>query len=373
MPENRGALLDEGHTSDHGRRIIHVDMDAFYAAIEQRDDPDLRGRPIAVGSESRRGVVLTASYEARTFGIRSAMPSLTARRLCPELQFVVPRFEAYKQASRNLHRILASHASGIEPLSLDEAYLDVTENCSMAMRATDIAKRIKAELRREELSLTASAGVSYNKFLAKTASDMRKPDGLTVIRPDEAFRLLAGLPIEKFHGIGPATARRLHEAGIRHGADIQKRTQGELRAMLGKSGELYWRLAHGIDHRPVDANRVRTSISVETTFVEDISGLDHLNEELLKLSGDLDLRCRRSAFTGRTLTVKIKYADFRIGTRSHTASHPIAGQVEIARIGTILLTRAPLDHPVRLLGIGLSRNQPTSVPGQLDLPFADQG
>ncbi|MEZ5826089.1 MAG: DNA polymerase IV [Geminicoccaceae bacterium] len=357
------------------RRIIHIDMDAFYAAVEQRDQPQLRGIPLAIGSHGPRGVVLTASYEARRFGVRSAMPSATARRLCPDLTFVRPRFDAYREASAGLHAIFARHTDCIEPLSLDEAYLDVSEAARSGISATEIAREIKDAVR-AELQLTASAGISYNKFLAKLASDMEKPDGLTVIRPEQTMSILSGLPVERFHGIGPATARKLHSAGIRTGADLQYRTLSELSALLGRSGPYFWYLARGEDNRPVQSKRKRLSVSVETTFVEDIGRIEDLERELAALCPDLLQRCRRSGFTGRTLTLKLKYADFRIQTRSHTFPQPLAGEANVEDLARILLRKAPLDGPVRLIGIGIARQQQDEIDGQLSLdlpsPPADE-
>lgn len=348
-------------------------MDAFYAAVEQRDRPELRGIPLAVGSSGPRGVVLTASYEARRFGIRSAMPSATARRLCANLTFVSPRFDAYREASAGLHAIFARYTSIIEPLSLDEAYLDVSDAARSGLSATDMARGIKDAVR-DELHLTASAGVSYNKFLAKLASDMDKPDGLTVIRPEQARALLADLPIERFHGIGPATARRLHAAGIRKGIDLQQRPPDELSALLGRSGPFFRKLATGEDDRPVRSTRKRLSVSVETTFVQDIDHIDDLARELAALCPDLLRRCRRSNFTGRTLTLKLKYADFRIQTRSHTLPHPLPdGGTELEPLAHRLLTKTPLDGPVRLIGIGIARQQQADLKGQLSLDLADTG
>ena len=302
-------VLTTCHSNDFHRRIIHVDMDAYYAAVEQRDRPELRGQPVAVGSDSPRGVVLTASYEARKFGVRSAMPSQTAKRLCPDLLFVRPRFDAYKSSSRILRQIFACYTDMIEPLSLDEAYLDVTRSTQSGVVATDIAKSIKKDVV-DQLELTASAGVSYNKFLAKLASDMQKPDGLTIIRPKQARTLLANLPIEKFHGIGPATAKRLHAQGIRTGADIQAHSAEELTALVGKSGNHFWHMAQGNDNRPVDASRQRHSLSVETTFASDITNLEEVSSELQKLCLDLISRCNKISFYGRTLTLKDQICRF---------------------------------------------------------------
>ena len=268
------------------RKIVHIDMDAFYAAIEQRDDATLRGRPIAVGSAGGRGVVMTASYEARTFGVRSAMPSAVARRLCPDLLFVPARFGAYKAASATIRAIFERYTPLVEPLSLDEAYLDVTDPLPGPMPAVTIARRLKDEIR-ETTNLTASAGVSFNKFLAKLASDLKKPDGLAVIRPDMAKAFLAGLPIERFHGIGPRTAARLHALGIRTGADLQAMDEATLVARIGRLGAHFWHLAHARDDRPVEPDRPRRSLSVETTFAVDLIDPRRLAEELDALAIEL--------------------------------------------------------------------------------------
>ena len=337
-----------------GRKVVHVDMDAFYAAVEQRDDPGLRGRPVAVGSETARGVVLTASYEARAFGVRSAMPSLTARGLCPGLVFVPPRFDAYREASRQIRQVFLRHTPLVEPLSLDEAYLDVTEPLTGPAPAVEVARRIKAEVREATGGLTASAGVSFNKFLAKLASDLRKPDGLAVIRPERALAFIAALPVERFHGVGPATARRLRAAGIATGADLQARGESELAAAFGRLGRHFHRLAQALDDRPVEPDRARRSLSVETTYATDLSGADAVGEALAPLAEDLAERLARSRFLGRTLTLKLRYADFRTLTRARS----VAGVVErddFAAIGHALLdAQLPAEQGIRLLGLTLS-------------------
>jgi DNA polymerase-4 len=348
------------------RRIIHVDMDAFYAAIEQRDDPALRGRPVAVGVESARGVVLTASYEARVFGVRSAMPSRRARQLCRDLVFVRPRFDAYKEASRQIRAVFLRWTELVEPLSLDEAYLDVTEACTGATTAADIARRIKGEIR-AVTGLSASAGVSFNKFLAKLASDARKPDGLTVIRPERARAFLAGLPVERFHGVGPATARRLRELGILTGADLQARDEASLAAAFGRLGRHFHRLALAEDDRPVEASRARRSLSVETTFDTDLAGPAEIATALAPLAEELAVRVARSGFQGRTLTVKLRYADFRLVTRRTTRGARFRETAEILEVATTLLAREALRGPVRLLGVGVSSEQAAADPRQLAL------
>ncbi len=335
------------------RKIIHVDMDAFYAAVEERDDPSLRGRPIAVGGGSVRGVVMTASYAARRFGVRSAMPGAQAVRLCPELTFVRPRFDVYKAVSREIHGIFQRFTDLVEPLSLDEAYLDVSIPKAGPSPAVTIARSIKAAIR-AETELTASAGVSVNKFLAKLASEMGKPDGLAVIYPGQELELLAGLPIDRFHGVGPATARRLRAAGIVTGADLQALDEAEALRRLGRQGYHFWKLARGIDDRPVQPARARNSLSVETTFAVDIRAMEALERELAALAGELARRLERSGFRATTVILKIKYRDFRLTTRQMTLATPPARADELAAAGRALLHRAPLLAPVRLLGLGVA-------------------
>ena len=334
------------------RKIVHIDMDAFYAAIEQRDDPALRGRPIAVGGGGLRGVVMTASYEARPYGVRSAMPGARARRLCPDLLFVRPRFDVYKAVSRELRAIFLRHTPLVEPLSLDEAYLDVTEPTGGPMPAVAIAKAIKAEIR-STTGLTASAGVSFNKFLAKIASDLRKPDGLAVITPERARAFIAGLPIERFHGVGPATARRMRALGIVSGAELQAMSEAGLVQAFGSAGRHYYRVAQAQDERPVQPSRQRRSLSVEETFARDLTDPETLLAELDKLAHELDLRLARAGFQGRSLTLKIKLADFRLSTRRTTRARPFLDRADIAAQARGLFLRAPLPGPVRLLGLGV--------------------
>src|SRR6202045_1185303 len=261
-----------GHVSEEAtrqRKIIHIDMDAFYASVEQRDNPELRGKPVAVGGSRERGVVAAASYEARKFGVRSAMPSVTARRKCPDLIFVQPRFDIYKDVSLQIRAMFAEHTAIIEPLSLDEAYLDVTENLQGIASGTEIAQQIRAKIR-AETQLTASAGVSYNKFLAKLASDYRKPDGLFVITPKMGPAFVEDLPVEKFHGIGPATAAKMHRLGIKTGFDLREQTLAFLQQHFGKAGPYFYWMARGVDERPVRADRIRKSFGAENTFSADI-------------------------------------------------------------------------------------------------------
>ena len=343
-----------GEVGPARRKIIHIDMDAFYAAVEQRDEPGLRGKPVAVGGPSERGVVAAASYEARRFGVRSAMPSVTARRRCPGLIFVEPRFDVYRAVSRQVRAILAGYTPLVEPLSLDEAYLDVTENLAANASATGIAEEIRARIR-AETGLTASAGVSYNKFLAKMASDERKPDGLFVITPRMGPTFVAGLPVGKFHGIGPATCERMERLGIRSGAELKAQTLPFLEQHFGKAGAYYYGLARGIDERPVCADRIRKSIGAETTFGADLFTLDEARAALDPLIGKVWSYCEGSAIRGRTVTLKAKYADFRQVTRSRTVEVPVASRAEIEAIVSELLERLfPASKGIRLLGVTLS-------------------
>jgi DNA polymerase IV len=355
------------------RKVIHVDMDAFYAAIEQRDDPSLRGRPLAVGAAVGRGVVMTASYEARPFGVRSAMPSSRALRLCPDLQFVRPRFDVYKRESRRIREVFARYTDLIEPASLDEAYLDVTEPKGGPMSAVAVARAIKAAIR-AETGLTASAGVSFNKFLAKTASGLEKPDGLTVILPAQALGFLAALPIDRFHGVGPATARRMRELGIARGADLQARSERELVAAFGRVGAHYWRIAMAQDARPVEPDRPRRSLSVETTFDHDLRDEVALTAELAPLAQELAARVERAGFPCRTLTLKIRYADFAIASRRTTQRHPFVGCEAILAAGCALLAQRPRGaEAIRLLGLGVSSPADEAEPRQLGLPLMAAG
>jgi DNA polymerase-4 len=355
------------------RKIIHIDMDAFYAAVEQRDDPSLRGRPIAVGGAGGRGVVLTASYEARPFGVRSAIPGARARRLCPDLIFVPARFEVYRAVSRELREIMRAWTPLIEPLSLDEAYLDVTEPIGGERPAVEIARAIKAEIQ-SRLGLTASAGVSFNKFLAKIASDLRKPDGLAVIRPERAMAFIASLPIERFHGVGPATAARMKGLGIHTGADLQAWTEAQLTTTFGRSGGHYWRIAQALDDRPVQPDRPRKSLSVEETFSQDLTGLEAMLAALAELAPMLAERLAQGGFHGRTLTLKIRLRSFRLMTRSISQSQPVLEAGRILELGRALLTHpSPPPEPVRLLGLGVSGSMGGAADAQLSLDLGVQG
>ncbi len=354
----------------HRRKIIHIDMDAFYASVEQRDDPELRGKPVAVGGSRERGVVAAASYEARKFGVRSAMPSVTARRRCPELIFVSPRFDVYRAVSRQIREIFADYTPLVEPLSLDEAYLDVTENRKALSSATLIAEQIRARIR-AETGLTASAGVSYNKFLAKMASDERKPDGLFVITPRMGPDFVADLPVGRFHGIGPVTRDRMERLGIRTGSDLRAQTLSFLHQQFGKAGPYYYALARGIDDRPVCADRVRKSIGAETTFGADLFSLDEARAALTPLIAKVWAFCEGSTIRGRTVTLKAKYADFQQITRSRTGEAPLASRAAIETIVDPLLESLfPTDRGIRLLGVTLSTlGTETGGEHQLRLPI----
>ncbi|WP_375418051.1 DNA polymerase IV [uncultured Hymenobacter sp.] len=336
------------------RKIIHLDMDAFYASVEQRDDPALRGRPVAVGSAGPRGVVAAASYEAREFGVRSAMASATARRRCPELVFVPPRFAVYKEVSGQIRAIFRQYTPLVEPLSLDEAYLDVTENLKQIDSATRIAREIRAQIL-EQTQLTASAGVSYNKFLAKLASDLRKPNGQFVIRPEEGLAFVEKLTVGQFHGIGPATARRMNALGIFTGLDLREQSEAFLLQHFGKVGRHYFAIARADDQRPVRPDRVRKSIGSETTFPENLTALPDLLAALAPCLDDVWQYCERTGARGRTLTLKVKYADFQQITRSRSVGAPLAGLAALAQLSRELLEALlPVPQGVRLLGVSLS-------------------
>lgn len=336
------------------RKIIHVDMDAFFASVEQRDNPELRGKPVAVGGAGGRGVVAAASYEARKFGVKSAMPSVTASRLCPDLVFVRPRFDAYKEASRQIRRVFEHYTPIIEPLSLDEAYLDVTDDRLGIGSATRIATLIRQEIR-AKTKLTASAGVSYNKFLAKLASDQNKPDGLCVIRPGEGARFVAGLPIRRFHGVGPKAEAKMQKLGIATGADLAAKDIAFLREHFGSMGDYLFRAARGIDLRPVAAHRVRKSVGGERTFSADIGSGAALRETLENIIAIVWERIEASGARGRTVTLKLKFTDFQIMTRATSLPGYVSGREQFAQAARALLeTELPLRGPIRLMGLTLS-------------------
>jgi DNA polymerase-4 len=350
------------------RKIIHVDMDAFYASVEQRDDPSLRGKPIAVGGGGLRGVVAAASYEARVYGVRSAMPSVTAKRLCPELVFVRHRFDVYREVSRQIREIFAEYTDLIEPLSLDEAYLDVTENKFGINSAIQIARELKAKIK-TKTQLTASAGVAQNKFLAKIASDLHKPDGLTFIPPEKALEFMDQLPIEKFFGIGKKTAAKMKKLNIHKGSDLRQWTELELAQRFGKSGRHYYRMIRAIDERPVKPHRPRKSLSAENTFFDDLSTEAEMLEALQKIANKVEERLAKGNFEGYTVTLKIKYHDFELRTRSKTVAFAVSQAPQMMDIVKELLHRPAFpEKPVRLLGIGVSNwRQPAGWGRQLSL------
>lgn len=357
------------------RKIIHIDMDAFYASVEQRDNPDYRGKPIVVGGspEGRGGVVATASYEARKFGIRSAMPSKRAQQLCPHAIFVFPRFAAYKEVSERIRSIFRRYTDVIEPLSLDEAYLDVTEDKQNIGSAIEIAKQIKQAIK-DELQLTASAGVSVNKFVAKIASDMNKPDGLTFIGPSSIEDFMERLPVEKFYGVGHVTAGKMKKLGLHTGADLKKLSEDDLVRLFGKSGRFYYKIVRGIDNREVEPHSETKSVGAEDTFPYDLTKLDEMNEELIKLAEKVHERLRKHQLKGRTITLKVKYSDFRQITRSRSISQPVDDVETILQTAQELLVATdPERDKIRLLGISVSgfredqRSGKRGWSGQLEL------
>ncbi|SBV32475.1 DNA polymerase IV 3 [uncultured Sphingopyxis sp.] len=337
------------------RKIIHVDMDAFYASVEQRDDPALRGKPVAVGGSSRRGVVAAASYEARKFGVRSAMPSVTAKRQCPGLVFVPPRFDVYRDISHQIRAIFRDYADEVEPLSLDEAYLDVSADKARLGSATAAAKLIRQRIR-EETGLTASAGVSYNKFIAKLASDQNKPDGLTVIPPGRGAAFVQTLSIRRFHGIGPVTAAKMEGLGIFSGADLAAKDMAWLAAHFGNSAEWLHNLARGIDHRRVRSNRPLKSLGGERTFFNDLITDTEIREALAHVCTVVWDRAAKRHARGRTVTLKLRYADFRTITRAKSVPSPILdGNSLLAAGEAILGPLLPTEQGIRLLGVTLSK------------------
>jgi DNA polymerase-4 len=354
------------------RKIIHVDMDAFYASVEQRDNPELRGKPLAVGG-GVRGVVAAASYEARTFGVRSAMPAVTAKRRCPDLIFVKPRFDAYRAVSNQIRAIFLDYTPHVEPLSLDEAYLDVTEDLKGIGIATRIAEEIRARIK-EETGLTASAGVSYNKFLAKLASDQNKPDGLCVVTPARGPAFVESLPVARFHGVGPKTAEKMARLGIETGADLKARSLDWLAVHFGSSALYYHNLARGICHRQVKADRAHKSVSAEDTFNSDIADPDTLLAELERIGRHVwDKRVEPKRLAGRTVNLKVKYSDFQIVTRARSLDRPVADVEEFVQLGqTLLRGLLPPVRAIRLLGLGLSGLSEGAAPPPrpLELPLA---
>jgi DNA polymerase-4 len=336
------------------RKIIHVDMDAFYASVEQRDRPELRGKPVAVGGSEARGVVAAASYEARAFGVRSAMPSVTAKRRCPDLIFVPPRFDVYRAVSAQIREIFAEHTDLIEPLSLDEAYLDVSENKRGIAIASEIASIIRARIK-EVTGLNASAGISYCKFLAKMASDLNKPNGQAVITPSKGPAFVEALAVKKFHGVGPATAEKMERLGIYTGADLKTKPLAFLQQHFGKAGGWYYRIARGIDNRPVEPDRPRKSIGAEDTFQTDLFDSESVYPEISALVAKVWRLCEARQLRARTLTLKVKYADFQQITRSRTISQPFRSAAQLEELSRVLLDPLfPVQRGIRLVGITVS-------------------
>jgi DNA polymerase IV len=355
------------------RKIIHVDMDAFYASVEQRDNPELRGRPVAVGHGAKRGVVAAASYEARAFGVRSAMPSITAMRQCAALVFVPPRFDVYHAVSRLIRAVFAEYTELVEPLALDEAYLDVTENQRGLPTASATAKEIRARIL-AETGLTASAGVSYNKFLAKLASGQRKPNGQFVITPEMGRDFIASLPVAMFHGVGPVTAAKMQRLGIETGADLRAKSLAFLQQHFGKSAAWYLGIANGEDDRPVVADRQRKSSGSETTFERDLTASDEIEGGVAAMADDVWAWCEKVGAFGRTITVKVKFADFRQVTRSRSfptaiARHDLLRQSSIELVRTLL----PTDKGIRLLGVAVSNFDQALSDTADDLPLFGVG
>ncbi len=355
--------------AENHRKIIHVDMDAFFASVEQRDNPDLKGKPVAVGGNSGRGVIAAASYEARKYGVRSAMPSGLARRKCPHLIFVKHRFSVYKEVSQQIRSIFYDYTDLVEPLSLDEAFLDVTFNKKGYKSAIYIAREIRARIQ-EETDLTASAGVSINKFIAKVASDINKPDGLTVIMPDEVESFIEELPIEKFFGVGKATAQKMGRLGIKTGKDLKSQNQVDLIKWFGKFGVYLYKISRGEDYREVKPHRLRKSYSSEHTYNENLLNRDQLEEKLNTLSEQVSRGLQKVNLKGKTLTLKFRYGDFTTYTRSKTLSHYFNDLTTISGLSLELSTHIlELEKGIRLLGVGLSNLNNQNSSTQLTIDF----
>ena len=335
------------------RKIIHIDMDAFYASVEQLDNPELRGKPIAVGGSSQRGVVAAASYEARKFGVRSAMSSVIAKKNCPQLIFVKPRFDRYKELSEKIRAVFFEYTHLVEPLSLDEAYLDVTENKKGLPSATLIAKEIRKKIK-EKTGLNASAGISINKFIAKVASDINKPNGQKTVPPEEVEEFLENLQIRKFYGVGKVTADKMYQLGIFKGSDLKQKSEEFLTEHFGKSGSHYYHVVRGIHLSEVKPDRIRKSLGAERTFNENISSEIFMLERLQNIAEEIERRLKKSNVAGKTVTLKIKYSDFTLQTRSKTLPYFIADKDLILEIAKELLYQEKMKNSVRLLGISLS-------------------
>jgi DNA polymerase-4 len=355
------------------RKIIHIDMDAFYASVEQRDDPALRGKPVAVGYAAARGVVAAASYEARGFGVRSALPSVTALRRCPDLIFVRPRFDVYKAVSRQIHAIFVDYTDLIQPLSLDEAYLDITANRRNLPTAWATAKEIRARIL-DETGLTASAGISYNKFIAKLASDQRKPNGQFAVTPDMGEAWVETLPVARFHGVGPVTAAKMARLGIATGADLRAKPLAFLQRHFGSAAEWYYNIARGLDERPVNPNRERKSSGAETTFDRDLTIDAEIEAGVLGQADQVWDWCEKTGEFGRTVTVKVKYGDFQNITRSRSYpaavdNHALLREASLTLIRSVL----PTEKGIRLVGVTVSNFVHASGVDEGALPlFADE-
>ena len=335
------------------RKIIHIDMDAFYASVEQLDNPELLGKPIAVGGSEQRGVVAAASYEARKFGVKSAMSSVIAKRNCPDLIFVRPRFDRYREISNIIREIFFEFTELVEPLSLDEAYLDVTENKKGNPSATFIAKQIRDKIK-ERTGLNASAGISINKFISKVASDINKPNGQKTVNPEEVHEFLAHLQIRKFHGVGKVTAEKMYQLGIFKGADLREKSREYLTEHFGKSGDYYYDVVRGIHHSEVSPSRIRKSLGAERTFDENISSEIYMMGRLESIAGEIERRIKKTNLAGKTVTLKIKYSDFSLQTRSKTLIEYISSKELILETARELLFQEKMKESVRLLGITLS-------------------
>lgn len=358
-------------TTTFQRKIIHIDMDAFYASVEQMDDPSLKGKPIAVGGNENRGVVSAASYEARKFGVRSALSGVLAKKYCPELIFVRPRFDRYKEISKQIQRIFYDYTDLVEPLSLDEAYLDVTYNKKGNPSATLLAKEIRTRIL-NEVGLTASAGISVNKFIAKVASDFNKPNGQTTVSGDEIIPFLENLPIQKFYGVGKVTTEKMYQLGIFTGLDLKRKDLQFLEQHFGKSGSYYYNVVRGIHNSPVQPKRTTKSVAAEHTFDVNLSSEIFMLEQLESIAAHLEKRLQRHAISGKTITLKIKYSDFSQQTRSKTMPYFVSDRNLIFEIVKELLYQERLKESVRLLGIALSNlntEQKKTVVIQLQFDF----
>ena len=358
----------------HIRKIIHVDMDAFYASVEQKDRPELKGQPIAVGGSSQRGVVAAASYEARKFGVRSALSSVVAKRNCPELIFVKPRFDRYREISNQIKEIFHEFTDLVEPLSLDEAYLDVTENKKDQESATYLARDIRNMIY-EKTGLYASAGISINKFLAKVASDINKPNGQKTISPKEVIPFLEGLEIGDFHGIGKKTAEKMNRLGIFNGADLKSKSLEFLLQHFGKRGNHYYQIVRGLHLSDVQPTRIRKSVGAERTFSENLIAENDLLEKIDHIADEVAARLKKHQLSGKTITLKIKYSDFTIKTRSITLEDNLSQKNKIYNYAVALLRQESLERSVRLLGITVSnfrtevREENNFIYRQLKIPF----